>query len=323
MTAENITICTIISKNYLAHARVLTDSFLKNNPNGKIFVLLVDEIENQFDPRNEKFSLINLDDIGIPNLKSFCFKYSILEMNTNVKAHLLKYLFEKYNLKKIAYFDPDILFTNSLQNLWNLLEKKSIVLTPHITEPIFDEKKPSEHDILRSGIFNLGFIGLSKTEITKKFLDWWGNHLLEHGYNDIEKGMFTDQKWIDLVPSIFEDVYIIRHPGYNIAYWNLMQRDVKIKDKRLFVGSKPAYFFHFSGFSPESIENVSKHQDRFSIKDLENIKELFELYRDLLIENNYLKINKLKCKFNYFDNGVKIKVVGHDREIQEGLIPLG
>lgn len=306
MSTNQITICTIIAKNYLAYVRTLTDSFLKNNPEGKVFVLLVDDMDNKLNPEKEKFTLINIDQIGLENLEDFCFKYTVLEQNTGVKAHFLKYLFEKYNLKKLIYFDPDILFTNSLENLWKLLDKKSIVLTPHLTAPIFDEKRPSEYDIMRSGSFNLGFIALSKTETTSKFLDWWIPHLMEEGYSDVEKGMFVDQKWVDLVPSLFDDVYIIRHPGYNAAYWNLMQRSVKIIDGKITINGKPLYFFHFSGFSPENFENVSKHQNRFVLKDIESMRPLFEFYRDMLVENGYLEIKNWKCKFDYFDNGAKI-----------------
>ncbi len=172
--------------------------------------------------------------------------------------------------------------------------------------PYLDNKHPSEFDIMRAGVFNLGFIGLSNTESTKKFLNWWIPHLIEEGYNDVDKGMFTDQKWIDFVPVLFDDVYIIRHPGYNIAYWNLMHRDIIIKDNRIEVENKPVYFFHFSGFNPENIEKISKHQNRFQLKDLENMRKIFELYRDLLIENGYLEIKKWKCKFQFFDNGLKI-----------------
>ena len=306
MSTDKITICSIISKNYLAHARTLTDSFLKTNPGGKVFVLLVDNLDDKFEPEKENFTLINLNQIGLENQANFCFKYTILEQNTGVKAHFLKYLLEQYNLKKILYFDPDILFTNSLENIWKLLDKKSIVLTPHLTAPILDDKKPSEYDIMRSGKFNLGFIGLANTKTTTKFLEWWIPHLMEEGYSDVEKGMFTDQKWIDLVPSLFEDVFIIRHPGYNVAYWNLMQRNVKISNGKITVNEKPMYFFHFSGFSPENAENVSKHQNRFVLKDIKSTRPLFELYRDWLVENGYLEIKNWKCKFDYFDNGIKI-----------------
>jgi len=85
-----------------------------------------------------------------------------------------------------------------------------------------------------------------------------------------------------------------------------MQRDVKINEGKITVNGKPLYFFHFSGFSPENFENVSKHQNRFIMKKLEHLRPLFEMYRDLLVENGYFKVKSLKCKFDYFDNGMKI-----------------
>ena len=303
---DAVNVCTIISKNYLAHARTFTDSFLKANPMGKVFVLLVDDLDGAFFPKNEKFFLINIDEIGLDSKDQFCFKYNVLEQNTGVKAIFLKYLLTKYGFNKIAYFDPDILITNSLENLWKVLDKKDIILTPHITEPIEDDKKPSEYDILLSGTYNLGFIALKNNPNSIKFLQWWNKHLMEFGYSDPKSGLFTDQKWIDLVPTLFDKTFVIKHPGYNVAYWNLKERNVEIKNGKIFSNSKPLYFFHFSGFIPENIERVSKHQNRFSLSDLESVRSLFELYRDLLVENGYLEVKKLKFKYDYFDNGIKI-----------------
>jgi len=69
MSSDKIVVATIISKNYLAYARTFTDSFLKNNPNGQVFVLLVDTIDDHFDPKKEKFKIININEIGIKNLE--------------------------------------------------------------------------------------------------------------------------------------------------------------------------------------------------------------------------------------------------------------
>ena len=82
------------------------------------------------------------------------------------------------------------------------------------------------------------------------------------------------------------------------------------------------YFFHFSGFSPENMENVSKHQNRFGLKNIENVRPLFELFRDLLVEKGYFESKDWKCKFDYFDNGVQIPQLArriYSDTIKEGL----
>ena len=36
--------CTIISGNYLSHARVLAESFLEHNPGGRFVTLVIDDV---------------------------------------------------------------------------------------------------------------------------------------------------------------------------------------------------------------------------------------------------------------------------------------
>src|SRR5215510_2137251 len=100
--------CTIISKNYVALARTLEDSFHKFHPDVSFFfVLLVDRVDGYFEPQQERFYLVGIDELNIPDKDSFCFKYNILELNTAVKPYFLSYLFGKYSIKKLIYFDPD------------------------------------------------------------------------------------------------------------------------------------------------------------------------------------------------------------------------
>jgi len=303
-----IGICTIISKNYLAYARVLAESFLQYN-RGDIFVLLTDKIDGYFDPTKEKFTLIEIENIKekIKDFEQFCFQYNITELNTAVKPFFLEYLFEKYLLQKLIFFDPDILITHSLEDLFKLLDNYSIILTPHITQPFKDNYKPKEIEILRSGVYNLGFIALANTNTTQRLLKWWQERVLRYCKIDLEEGLFVDQKWIDLIPGFFEDVFILRDKGYNVAYWNLHYRKVYMKgEKILFGDNKPVHFFHFSGFNPDDINSISKHQNRFKLKELPYIKPIFELYRDKLIANGYNITKNWPCSFDYFDNGVKI-----------------
>src|SRR5690349_16276513 len=125
---ENPVICTIIAKNYLAQARCLTESFLSFHPRGKVFVLLVDEVNGKFDPTQEKFTTVPLKSLKIPQLPEMIERYNIAELSTAVKPFFLEYLFEKENLERVCYFDPDIYFYAPIDKIWNRLEESAIIL---------------------------------------------------------------------------------------------------------------------------------------------------------------------------------------------------
>jgi len=306
---KEVAVCTVMSKNYLSFARVFTKSFLKHNPDIKVFALLVDRVEGYFDPAKEPFEMILVEELdNIPNPSHLFFKYNIIELNTAVKPYFFEYLFTKYNIKKLVYFDPDVLILNPIDKILNLLDQHFIVLTPHITEPIEDHLKPNELDILQAGVYNLGFIAMTNTASVLNFLKWWQKRVYDFCRMAPDKGMHVDQKWIDLVPVLFENVYILRDPEYNIAYWNLHSRGeaIRVDGDVITLNGKPVCFFHFSGFDPERIDSVSKHQNRFTLHKLPNLKPLFIYYRDLLIAEGWHKTRWWPYAYDYFDNGVRI-----------------
>jgi glycosyltransferase involved in cell wall biosynthesis len=304
---NGVAACAITSKNYLPVTRVLVDSFHRYHPETPFFLLLVDEVEGYFKPEEEEFELVELEQLNISNFTQFIFKYNILELNTAVKPYFLEYLFDTYKLKKLCYFDTDILILQPVTPLFDLLEKYSIVLTPHIISPIEEDGlKPSELTIIQAGIYNLGFIALSNTPITKQFLKWWQARLYNKCVMSLEQGIHVDQKWVDFAPAFCEGVYILKEPGYNVAYWNLNSRKVEIKGQEVFVNGKPGYFFHFSGFNPKDIKPVSKHQDRFDINKIGQAKILFEQYRELVLARGYERCLAWPYAFGKFDNGVNI-----------------
>ena len=138
---------------------------------------------------------------------------------------MIEKLFQR-GYEKVFYIDPDIKFYSDLSVMTDLLDENQVLLTPHLTGPLADEKAPSELDILRSGTYNLGYIGLRNTENTKALVKWWQSKLYLDCVVDLNRGLFVDQKWVDMVPGLFDGVYVQRHEGWNVAYWNLAHRDV-------------------------------------------------------------------------------------------------
>ena len=72
---DRTAIFTIVAKNYLAHARVLSRSLRAHNPDTRMIVLAVDEVDGYIDPQKEPFELVKLDELRIKDLPALCFKY--------------------------------------------------------------------------------------------------------------------------------------------------------------------------------------------------------------------------------------------------------
>jgi glycosyltransferase involved in cell wall biosynthesis/SAM-dependent methyltransferase len=306
---ERYAVCTIASKNYLGMVRVFAESVQRTNPGTPVYVLLADRVENRFDPANEPYHLITLDELdNIPNAQHFFFKYDPIELNTAAKPYFLEYLFRKFGVEKICYFDPDIMVFSGLDNLWKLMDIHSMVVTPHITAPYEDELHPNELELNLAGVFNLGFIGLANTPTSAAFLAWWQVRLYDYCYMNPSIGMHVDQNWVNFAPAMYADVFILRDPAYNIAYWNLHERGrrLRFEGDTLFIDHRPAVFYHFSGFDPDHMNAISRHQDRFVLADFPNLQPLFAYYQDLLQRNDFAGIKKWPYAFGRFDNDVRI-----------------
>jgi glycosyltransferase involved in cell wall biosynthesis len=302
---SNKVACTIISKNYLPMAFVLGDSFKANNPDWEFKILLCDLFESQEDIQDclshskheiiPIFSLLNSIDF---NLFDMILKYNVIELNTAIKPFFLNSLFlEGY--EKVLYFDPDILITDKLFELDNLLDRFDIILTPHITEPIpEDGLKPKELDILLAGSFNLGFIGLKRSSDSQDLVTWWQKRLSEYCYMQVNKGMHVDQNWINFIPCFFDTVHILRSKSYNAAYWNLHERDLKLIGCNYFIDETKLKFFHFSGFQIDNFQSISKHQSRYTLKSRPDVANLFKMYNSLLLQYDAYLFNEKPYAFN-------------------------
>ena len=305
--AASTILCTIISKNYLSHARTLMQSVREQHPDIHLVTLLVDENEGYFDPAAEPFETLRASELGIPNWRHFAFKYTIMELNTAVKPYLLEYLFERYSAQKVIYLDPDIIVYGRLDGLLALLDQHSVVLTPHLLDPLDDSFHPSEVDIMRAGTYNLGFIALARSGQWRELLHWWQQKLYEGCIVEPERGYFVDQRWMDLVPGLFEQVFVLRDPGYNVAYWNFKTRDLQRANGGYTVNGHPLVFFHFSGFSARNPSPVSKHQDRFVMTDLNKAyRACFADYRERVLANDFAETEQWPYAYGRFADGAPI-----------------
>lgn len=302
-------ICTIIAKNYLAHARVLTESFQRHHPDGRCFVLVIDETEGYVDAAQESFVLVRPDQIGLDSWDEMRGAYDVMELSTAVKPWLLRHMLNEHDDGSgIAYMDPDIQVISRMTELEAQLREHALVLTPHVLHGMpRDSRKPSETDILMAGVYNLGFIGLSDRPDAHLMLDWWSERLLTDCHVAPERGLFVDQRWVDFVPGLVSDLHIFRDSAYNVAYWNLPERTLgQNGDGRYLVDGEPLRFYHFSGYSPERRTLLSKHQDRVDLTADETLWRLCDAYGDSLLAAGFEEVRGLPYEHDVLSSGTRL-----------------
>jgi hypothetical protein len=300
-------IFTVVTRSYLHFAITLLNSVRSNSPTVTIFCLVVDSDPTPVPELEAVSDILHLSDLPIPDVREFCFGYDVVELCTATKPFVFSYLFDA-GFDSVAYLDPDIYVYSPLNEVDALIESGiSIVLTPHLVTPTTDDKLPGELEIRRTGAYNLGFCAISATRSGRQFVLWWMAKLAKNCLVDLDRGVFVDQSWIDLVPGLFEGVAILRHPGYNVAYWNLAQRPLALNGHGMAtVAGHPLRFFHFSGIDPLDNNIFSKYQDRFTGNGEGDVTKIFSAYRSQLIENGAREFKRLPYKYDFFSNGNKI-----------------
>lgn len=302
---------TSVNNNYMAKAIVLAKSIKKYMPDARFSVILSDR--NIIEKIKEKFSLeknlfdevLTLEQLDMPvdNLNLWIFEHTVVELCTAVKGQaLVKFLLEGSD--KVIYLDPDIEVFDNLKEIDHLLDKYDILLTPHQTLPEKNIRDIlyNEFCSLTHGTYNFGFYAVKNSINGIKFAKWWRDRLLNFCYDDIAHGIFTDQKWGDLVPAMFDGVHIIRLPNYNVATWNLSNRVIEKKNDRYLVNGADLQFYHFSGLDSGAQEKMLKlyakpNDAAFALRE-EYIKELQQCGQAIF--------GKLISIYDKYDNGDKI-----------------
>ena len=305
---ETVAIFTIVSNNYLHYARTMLQSAKAHHRDARLYCVIVDRELSHATPLVGEFETISIANLSLPLGDEFLFQYSILELNTAVKPWAIEYLLELGH-HVVVFVDPDTCFYASMTNALSLLSTDAdILLTPHLLAPIADTKIPTELDIRRTGTYNLGFCGVKESPNTRIFLHWWQQKLTRNCIVNLESGIFVDQGWIELAPGMFERVGILRHVGYNVAYWNLAQRQIsKDAGGTYLIGNAPLVFFHFSGFDPFNPHAFSKHQNRFNLSTLGSIAaELLDDYVKKVMKNGASHYCQLEYAFGHYDSGDKV-----------------
>jgi len=282
--STNFAACTIVAHNYLPQARILAESFKKFHPDSTFYIVIVDRPIEARLVESDSFQVVAITDVdfGAEGFSHLAAIYDVTEFATSVKPFVLKQLVSSHDC--VFYIDPDIKIFASLLPLVEKTLEHGWSLTPHSMKPIErNNRQPTEQEIKGAGIYNLGYIGVSKH--ATEMLEWWAERLRRDCIIDVPNQLFTDQRWIDMAVGIFP-VHIERSTAYNVAYWNLDHRRLWKDGETYMVDDDVLRFFHFSGYDPLTPHWISKYQlgrPRVLMSDNAVMAELFVDYGDQML----------------------------------------
>ncbi|WP_276499663.1 glycosyl transferase [Pontibacter litorisediminis] len=224
-------------------------------------------------------------------------KYNIFELSNALKPFAAEELLKDPKIDSVIYFDCDLLIYSSFEAVEKVLQEHEIVITPHFLTPLpLDGLLLDEKAFLNTGVYNGGFFALKKGEETFKFLEWWRSRLQEYCFVDFSAGLFVDQIWLNFVPLYFKNVKVLQNLGYNVAYWNLHEREISSSNGEYFVNSSDKLvFFHFSGFDFSKPDTLSKYQSRYDFSSRPDVTKLFKDYNQKVLSNKFNFYRSLPC----------------------------
>ena len=297
---------TSVTMNYVPKARVLANSLKRFHPDAKFHLVLSDGLPEDLARSPAPFDrILHVESLPIENVRNWIFQHTLVELCTAVKGLAARMILEENPGEPMFYFDPDIVILSPLDGLLEDFGRHDVLLTPHQLDPDQDREAIMDNEVcsLKHGVYNLGFLGVGPTAEGRRFVDWWAERLRWFCRAEIEQGLFTDQRWVDLAPAFFPTLGILRDPGCNVATWNLTRRAVAGSFAEGFtVNGRPLVFYHFSGFDSGAQKIML---DKFG-RNNPALYELRQWYIDECRRMGQDELGESEWAYGSFDNGQPI-----------------
>jgi len=291
-------VCTVTCSNNLHRAKVMARSVKQFHPEARTVVCLLEEGLHPAACYEGFDEVVLARDLGIDRFYPFLFKYNVYEGSCAMKPFILEYAMTKYgDGHHFLYLDTDMRLYHRLDEIEERLDRHAVILTPHQLEMLGNT--PS---YLFYGPYNAGAVAVARSSRAKAFLDWWKERLYRYCYFDSR--FFLDQRWLNLAPVLF-DAHILKHPGYNMAAWNVAEagrRIVSWTDGIRLRDGHPLCLFHFTcldGFLQTAIQYTYPDPD-------EVLRRLLDPYLAELEEMGKSELAAVPWSYNFFRNGKPI-----------------
>jgi hypothetical protein len=245
--------CSVVTRNFLPHARVLADTLAEHHRGSRLQLLVVDDLEGAIGA-GEPFDVLSPAAVGLSRAEVYrrAAMYSPQGLVSSLKGIVLRAVLADARAA-VALLDVDMFALDAIDDVLELAERHSLVLTPHASVPLpfhrGERELGAEQTFIRAGVFNGGF--LAAADGAEPFLEWWVERCARDCVHDPDQGLVLSQSWLALVPALFNH-YVLRDRGVNLMLHGFADDDVEWRNGRAWIGRSPVRLLHVGGgFDPQ------------------------------------------------------------------------
>lgn len=262
--------CMVVSRTRLIQAIACFLSLYKTMDNFKVYILCADEKCYEFlkEINLDKIVLVTIYELNRKDLLEIKASRKLNQYCWTLKPGFIKYIFSlDDSIERVTYIDSDLFFYQNPNVIFENQPYASVLLSSgEIFLPMYSKEFNNTMQAL-TGNFNSGFISFKKDTNGLECVNWWDKMCVDSCTSNPEDNKFGDQKYLDDMPFLFNDVYEITTQGINIGHWNYSKYNFTVVNDNIMVNNNKLIFYHFSGFriiSKYDIRQVHE-QDRVDI----------------------------------------------------------
>lgn len=278
---QNSVFCMVVSRTRLIQAIACFLSLYKNMENFKVYILCVDEKCYEFlkEINLDKIVLVTIAELNREDLLAIKASRKLNQYCWTLKPGFIKHIFTlDDSINRVTYIDSDLFFYQNPNVIFENQPDASVLLSSgEIFLPMYSKEFNQTMQTL-TGNFNSGFISFKKDINGLQCVNWWDKMCVDSCTSNPEDNKFGDQKYLDDMPFLFNNVYEITTQGINIGHWNYLKYKFTVSNDNVMVNNNKLIFYHFSGFRIISKYDIRQVHE----EDRVNIPFIYQIYKRAL-----------------------------------------
>jgi hypothetical protein len=238
--------CTYFDHWYLPRGLALAHSLQRHRPGARLWTLcltdLCYEVTIRLAPPGVTPLRLQELEAADPELAMVRHGRTAAEYYFTCTPALVLYVLERDPaVETVTYLDADLCFFEDPQPLFDELGENAVAVVPHRFPPRLRELE-------RHGLYNVGWVTFRRDSRGLACVRTWRAECLEWCHDRVEPGRFAEQRYLDAWPERFPGVVVLRHPGANLAPWNVEGHRLEVQGDAVQVDGAPLLFYHAHGF---------------------------------------------------------------------------